>query len=238
MADYDAAEVTDRERQAADHLGSIAKYNAQSTHNQLSQQLGNYDQADKQNRQLADVQRAQNSRKAASERFGQNKKLQTSTQGLLGAAGNALNGSGLYRVLDMLATRTDLDNNEVWNSLTQNQNTVENAYNESLNQNALARNDAASNAEFALRGINADTAAQRNNINPSLFVEPGEGEAGVADADGVYEKNKREPNMAQLSGYLMPDDALTGARKAQKPNTASTGSTYYDKMLNRYNQRS
>src|SRR5574344_104803 len=142
MADYDSAEVTDRERQAADHLGTIAGYNAQSPHNQLKQQLGNYDLADQQNRSLADVQRDQNSRKAASERFGQNKKLQSSTQGLLGAAGNALNGTGLYRVLDMLATRTDLDNNEVWNALAQNQNTVENAYNESMNQNVLARNDA------------------------------------------------------------------------------------------------
>ena len=56
MADYDSAEVTDRERQAADHLGTIAGYNAQSTHNQLKQQLGNYDLADQQNRSLADVQ--------------------------------------------------------------------------------------------------------------------------------------------------------------------------------------
>ena len=237
MADYDSAEVTDRERQAADHLGTIAGYNAQSTHNQLKQQLGNYDMADQQNRSLADVQRDQNSRKAASERFGQNKKLQSSTQGLLGAAGNALNGTGLYRVLDMLATRTDLDNNEVWNALAQNQNTVENAYNESVSQNVLARNDAASNAEFALRGINADTAAQLNNITPSLFVEPGEGDAGVAKANGVYEENKRPANQAQLSGYIMPDDAITGARRTQKPNTMS-GNSYYDKLVNGYNRRS
>lgn len=236
MADYDAAEVTDRERSAADHLGSIAGFNAQSTKNQLMQQLGNYDTADKQNRQLADVQLDQNSRKSAQERFGQNKKLQSSVHSVLGAAGNAMNGSSLYELLNMIATRTDLDNAETWGALAQNQNTVENAYNESMNQNVLARNDAAINAEFGLRGIEADTAAQLNNINPSLFVEPGDGDTSVG-ATGTADANKKPANMAQLSGYIMPDDALTQARKVQKPNSMA-GTSYYDKLINGYNERS
>lgn len=235
MADYDSGEVTDRERTAASHLGGIAGYNAQTTKNQLAQQLGNYDLADTQNRKLADVQRSQNSRKSANERFGQNKKLQTSTQGLLGAAGNALNGSSLYGLLDMLATRTDLDNAEVWSTLAQNQNAVENAYNESLNQNVLARNDAAINAEQGLRGIQSDTSAQLNNINPNLYEAPGEGATSVG-ADGTYEANKRAANMAQLAGYIMPDDAMTAARKKQGANTVTNGG-YFGRLLNSYNGR-
>ena len=234
MADYDSAEVTDREQKAADNLGSIAGFNAGSTKNQLQQQLGNYDLADQQNRTLADVQRKQNSRKSASERFGANKKLQTSVGGILGAAGNALNGSSVYNLIDMLKTRKDLDNAEVWNSLTQNQNAVENAYNESLNQNVLSRNDVASTAEFGLRGIEADTSAQLNNINPSLFVSPGEGASSVG-ATGTFEANKRPANKAELAGYIMPENAQGEASRESKPNKKTGGSSYYDRLMNQYN---
>lgn len=233
MADYDSGEVTERERAAAKNLGSIAGYNAQSTKNQLSQLLSNYDQADKQNRSLADVQRDQNSRSAASDRFGANKKLQTATSGLLGTAGNALNGSALFGLLNMLNTRTDLDNAEAWQALTANQNAVENAYQESLNQNSLSRNEAATNAEFGLRGIEADTAAQLNNINPNLYDEPGKGDTKVG-ADGTYNKNKTEAQLAQLAGYITPQNAQQQATKVQQPNAVQGGS-YYANLLNQYN---
>lgn len=233
--DYNAGDVTDRERTAAANLGTIANYNAQSTKDQLGRQLANYDTADAQNRSLADVQRNQNSRKAASERFAANKKLQTATHGVLGAAGNALNGSSLFELLNMLNTRTDLDNNEIWNALTQNWNAVENANQESLNQNNLSRNDAAINAEFALRGIESDMAAQLNNINPNLFTTPGEGDANQGSS-GVYDANKRAALQAQLAGYIMPDNAATTAREKQPANTM-TGDSYYDRLLNQYNAR-
>lgn len=235
MADYDNAEVTERERNAAGNLSTLAGFNADSTRNQLSQILQNYDQADQQNRSLADVQRNQNSRKASSERFGANKKLQTTTSGLLGTIGNALNGSALYGLLDMLETRKDLDNNEVWQALTQNQNAVENAYQESLNQNALSRNEAATNAEFGLRGIEADTAAQLNNINPSLFAAPGEGDTSVG-ATGTAAANRTPAQVAALAGYLMPEVAQQQATQTQRPNTVG-GNSYYANLLNQYNSR-
>ena len=234
MADYDAGEVTGREKKAASNLGSLATYNANTAKNQLNQQLGNYDLADRQNRRLADLQLKQNSRKAASERFGANKKLQSAVKGVLGTMDNALNGSSLYSMLDMINTRTDLDNNEVWNTLTQNQNTVENAYNEALNQNILARNDAASNAEQAIRGVEADTAAQLNNINPNLFTKPGTGASDLGSG-GLYEKNRSEANNPKMSGYIMPDDANRVANEKQRPNKTG-GSDYFSKLLNRYNQ--
>lgn len=235
MADYDAGEVTSREKKAASNLSSLATFNADTAKNQLKQQLGNYDLADQQNRKLADLQLKQNSRKAASERFGANKKLQSAVKGVLGTMDNALNGSSLYSMLDMINTRTDLDNNEVWNTLTQNQNTVENAYNEALNQNVLARNDAASNAEQAIRGVEADTAAQLNNINPNLFTKPGTGSTDLG-SNGLYEKNKSEANSPKMSGYIMPDDANRVAGEKQKPNKM-TDTDYFSKLLNQYNQR-
>ena len=230
---YDSGEVTPREQQAAKNQLELAKFNADTTRNQLSQQLANYDQADRQNRSLADVQLKQNSRQAASDRFGQNKRLQAATQGLLGSVGNALNGSSTYNLLNMLATRTDLDNADAWQTLTQNQNSVENAYQESLNQNVLSRNDAASNAEQALRGIEADTAAQLNNINPNLYTAPGTGDADLGGT-GTYDANKRGDSLSQISGYIMPDNAASQARKVQSPNR-KTGGSYYDMLLNSYN---
>lgn len=229
------AQVTEAQRKAAGNLGSLAGFNADSTKNQLGQQLANYDMSDVQNRSLADVQLDQNSRKAAGDRFGANKKLQTATHGVLGAAGNALQGSSLFELLNMLNTRTDLDNNEVWSTLTQNQNAVNNAYQEAFNANRLSRNDAASNAEFGLRGIEADTASQLNNINPDLFVAPGSGASSVG-ATGTYDKTKQPAAQAQLSGYIMPDAGKPGATKVQGANQQHGGS-YFDQLMNQYNQR-
>jgi len=241
MADYDSGEVSAREQQTADNLNSIAQYNAQSTRNQLNQLLQNYDLADQQNKRLADVERKQNSRKAANERFAANKNLQSAVTGLTGTMGNALAGSGTENLLSMVNTRTDLDNGDAWNTLQQNQNTVTNAYNESLNQNVLSRNDAAINAEYGLRTIESDTAAQLNNVNPNLYVAPGEGTQGESatnvGATGTYDANKSSANLAEMSGYIVPGNARGQANQIQQPNTVQRGGgTYYASLLNRYNQ--
>lgn len=240
VADYDAAEVTEREQLAADHLTSLSEYNAQSTLNQLKQQLANYDQADRQNRELADRQLYQNSQKARDERFAAQKKLQAAAQSLFGSAGNALRGSTLYGMNDMLRTRQDLDNNDVWTTLRQNQNTVENAYQESLNQNALSRNDALSSAEYALRGLRADMAAQLNNINPSLFKAPEDIEADIQDKQ--YDANKNTGAVYGTSQSKNPYHQQTGSTSAQhfyntenpvRRNQILSG--YMGSLLNRYN---
>lgn len=240
--DYEAGEVSEREQQTANNLNSIAQYNAQSTKNQLSQLLGNYDLADQQNKRLADVEQKQNSRKAANERFAANKKLQAAVTGLTGTMGNALAGSGTENLLNMVNTRTDLDNGDAWNTLQQNQNTVTNAYNESLNSNVLSRNDAAINAEYGLRTIESDTAAQLNNVNPNLYVAPGEGTEGESatnvGATGYYDKNKTAANMAEMSGYIVPAAAQATANQIQPRNTVRTsaGGNYYSNLLNQYNK--
>lgn len=224
------ADITDEQRQAANNLTTIANYNAQSTKNQLAQQLENYDLADKQNRALADTEKNQSSKSAAADRFAQNKKLQNATRGLLGTVGSGLYGSTLYNIMDMLRNRQNLDSQATLNTLQQNWDTAENAYNESANANVLSRNDAATNAEYALRGIQSDTAAQLNNINPDLFVAPGEGDTNVG-ADGTAADNKHKANLARMSGYIMP--SKNQIEQQTKPRSV-TKNSYFNKLMNGY----
>lgn len=241
MADYDNAEVTTREQKAADNLSSLAEWNAQSTKNQLDQQLKNYDLADQQNRALADKQLYQNSLKARNERYAQQKKLQTSAQALLGSMDNALRGSTLYSFNDMLRTRQDLDNNDSWTTLMQNQDAVENAYQESLNQNNLSRNDAISSAEYALRGIQSDTAAQLNNINPSLWKSPSEAVSGLDSS--IYESQKNGQSVegvtqSQSEYWKKPPLAhqFVSTQKGYIDRTKPEYSGYVGSLLSNYNR--
>lgn len=231
--------ATAEQTQAANNLKEIANYNIETATNQLGQINQNYDASDTQNRALADKQLKQNSQQTANDRFGANKKLQTAVQGLANTAGNALRGSQTGRLLDMVRTRTDLDNNATWNMLRQNQNAVENAYTEAFNENVLARNDAASTAEQSVRGVNADTAAQLSNIAPDLYVKPGDIAAGnAAAATDIYNKNKKAPNITKMQPYWLPENAQYGVTgTTQIPNVVggSNGNSYYSQLLNGYN---
>ena len=216
---------------ALENLRAIAGYNAQSTKDQFGRTMANYDLADQQNQALANVQIKQNQRRAAADRFGQNKKLQAATSGILSAAGNALNGSGLGGLIEMLRTRNDLDNTEVINTLTQNKNAVLNALTEAINSNTLARNEAASDAEFALRNLEADLAAQISNIDPKKFVAPGTGDTSLGST-GFASSNQRLANLAQLAGYITqpPTKQVYGSGStAQMP--------YFQKLLDSYSRR-
>lgn len=235
MADYDNAEVTERERLAAQNQIALAKYNADTSRNQLAQQLANYDMSDKQNRRLADVQLRQNSRKTEADRFDAMRDLQNSALGLFGSMNQAMNGSTTGNAMYMLGNRNDKDNMNYWTQHQTNQNAVENAYDESVNQNNLARNEAASTTEAAIRNMEADLAANLNNINPKLYQAPGTGDTNLGSsttttttttstnapegANGlvksnnsetttntsVYDANKVDANMARMPRYLMPN---------------------------------
>lgn len=242
VADYDAGEITDREQSAADNLGAISSWNAQSTLDQLDRTLANYDQADRQNRALADAQLYQNSWKARNERFAQNKKLQAAAQQVSQAMGNAMRGSTLYGLNDMLRTRQDLDNNDVWTTLYQNQHAVENAYQESLNQNALARNEALSDAEYSLRGLKSDLAAQLNNINPNLYQTPENAGSDINWQQYGSRKNEGAPwGQGQSNAAYHAQAGHTSAHNwvntmqngGYRPNR---GNTYIGSLLDQYNQ--
>jgi len=114
-----------------------------------------------------------------------------------------MEGSSRGALSGMLKTRTDLDSGEVLGTLATNQDAVRNALTESLNANVIARNEAASNAEFALRGIEADTAAQRNNINSKLYARPGTKGKTRFGSKGYANKRQTAANKAARAGYIV-----------------------------------
>ena len=171
MANYDKGDITDRERTAAKNQTKISKQNIKDVQNQLKQQIANYDFADRQNRALADRQLTQNSRKDDADRFEAQRDLQAATLGLLGSMGTAMNGSPTGNLMSMLDSRNDKENNTFWAQHQVNQDAVENSYQDSLNQNNVARRDARQSAEKAIRDIRSDWSANLNNINPNLFEQ-------------------------------------------------------------------
>lgn len=234
MADYDAGEITDRERLAADRQKVISRYNALAVKNQLASQMENYDKADQQNAGLRDVQLKQLARKNETDRFEAQRQLQNATIGLLGSMGNqAMNSSTVGNTMSMLRNRNDSDNNTYWQQLMDNQNQVYNAYNESLNQNNNARRDALANATKAIQDIENDLSANLNNINPNLYISPGSGE-GMFDSTGVWDQYPVNTNLPQLSGYIMPANAEQAIRSQRNRVQRND---YFGNMLNRFNRR-
>ena len=231
--DYDEGEITPREQLAADRQKEIAARNADSVKNQLNRQLANYDMANQQNAKLRDVQLQQASRKSEADRFEAQRNLRNATLGLLGSMGNqALNSSTLGNTMSMLRDRNDADNSIYWQQLMDNQNAVLNAYDESYNQNQVAKNDAIANAEKAIRDIEDDLAANLNNINPNLYEAPASNPSNTFWATELYNDNKVNPHLAQLSGYIMPQNA----EQAVKPQRNQIRrNDYFGNMLNRNN---
>lgn len=231
MADYDAGEITDRERSAANNQIDLAKRNADDIRNQLSKQLETYDFANRQNRALANTQLKQNSRKASADRFEAQRDLQNATIGLLGSMNQAMNGSSVGNLMDMLENRNDKENNTYWAQLQQNQDTVENSYQDSYNQNQVAKRDAVTNAEKGIRDVEASLSANLNNINPNLYTKAGEGDANLNSGDVWSGAGDVKQNNAAVSGYLMPDN-----RRGATRNKVG-GSDYFSKLMNRFNGR-
>lgn len=250
MADYDNAELTEREKQAAQNQTAISTQNVRDVQNQLRRQLSNFDFADAQNRALADTQLKQNSRKTSADRFEAQRDLQAATLGLLGSMGSAMNGSTTGNLMRMLESRNDKENNTYWAQHQTNQDAVENAYQESLNQNQAARRDAMQSAEKAIRDIEGDWRANMNNINPTLF--PG-GSGAIATGKGLGSETAWMPdsakqNNARISGYLIPDNRGVGTTTSgtrlpsQSMNTGATRNRmvrndYFSQMMNRFNGR-
>lgn len=258
MADYDSGEITPRERQAAKNQSTLSTQNIRDVENQLARQLSNFDYADAQNRALADTQLKQNSRKTSADRFEAQRDLQAAALGLLGSMGSAMNGSTTGNLMRMLESRNDKENNTYWAQHQQNQDQVENAYNDSLNQNNVARRDAMQSAEKAVRDINADWAANLNNINPNLFTmaSPADSVGNHKSAD-TWDEKKAKQNNATISGYLIPDNRgngtlLTpqgerllsqsmhtgGARnQVRGGDRQAVSGDYFSQLMNRFNGR-
>ena len=227
--------ATSVQKKAAEQQRGLGGFNAASTVQQLDRTLEDFNLADRQNKALADVQLEANSKQSAADRFSQAKKLQSSTKGILGAAGNALQGSQMGSLAGLIRDRTDLDTGEVLGTLAQNQAAVNNNQSETKNTNLLARRDAINTAAFGLRGIEADTAAALSNINPDLYASPESinlGSTAIGDRRGWYPEN-----VAKAAGYFLPEASKKAPATAANPGIKMQGSSYFDKLLNTYNQR-
>ena len=234
MADYDKGEITDREQLAADRQKEISRQLAADVNNQLARQVANYQLADQQNRGMRDLQYKQNRRKAEADRFEAQRNLRNSALGLLGTMDQAMNGSALGNLMYMLRDRTDADNQTYWNQLQANNDAVGNSYLESLNQNRLAQNDAAINAEKAIRDIESDLSANLSNINPNLYIKPGTGDANLS-SEKAYNDNSVRYQNAALSGYLMPELSRRNARSLRTPEQRDmSNSNYFGSLMNQY----
>lgn len=239
--DYDKGELTDRERKAGENQTTLSKQNVKDVQNQLARQLANYDFADKQNKALRDAQLAQNSHKTSADRFEAQRDLQNSALGLLGSMGSAMNGSTTGNFMRMLENRNDKENSTYWAQHRVNQDAVENSYQDSLNQNRVARRDAMQSAEKAIRDIEREWSANLNNINPNLFKMYQVGGDKSLGSETAWQPDKAKENLAKASGYVQPDMS-SGDYPAINVDLVSNrnrmqGGDYFSRLMNRFNGR-
>ena len=234
-ADYDKSEVTDREKKAAKRQNALATFNAKATQKQLKNQLATYDKADQQNRNLRDRELTQYARKSEVDRFQAQRNLQNAALSLFGSMNQAMNGSSVGNLMDMLSNRNDSDNVTYWNELQENRNQARNKYRESLNQNNASRLDAINSASKTVSDIMGDRSANLNNINPELYEKPSGNKALNKIQKQINAQRKKvKLTDASASGYVMPSNAeqkVTGKRNKLR------GGDYYSKLINGFNGR-
>jgi hypothetical protein len=220
----------------AANTAKIAERNTQATANQLNRQLATYDLANKQNKALRDVENVQTRRKAESERFESFRNLINAATGLFGSMGpTTMNSSTTQNTGTMLRTRNDADNSVHWQNLQDNLNSIQNAYDESRNQNQIAKRDAAINAIKAISDIRSGLAADLNNIQTDYWANLGNLRGDLyanlsniasdlytnrrnASADRGANLNNINPNL-----YQAPDENIPLEPYAQLTGNGSSG---------------
>lgn len=242
-------DITDRERKAADNLGGIVGYNADTVRQAYDNANRVYDVADQQSKNLQAVQTTQNKKTAANDWYAQQQKLQSVVANLSDSMGNAANGSSQYDFWDMIARKDDMDDASTLDTMRKNQNTIDNAYYEAIMQNNNSRNDQAMQTEKDLRELAADYVAQMNNISPGMvdeneLVDAENHTINVPDwlDTSFFSDHVREAITPEDQGLYRPDSAasdnwaqylLTGQR-----NTASSSSPdYRSRLVQGYQRR-
>jgi len=226
----------DNYQRAANRTKEIAKYNAATINEQLKNQLAAYSQADNQNRNFADTETRQARRKAEGDRFDAQRSLQDATTGILGALGPAGNGVSYYNLMRMLANRNDTDNNTYWGQAQRDIDAIENEYIQNYNQNNLARLDAVNNAQAQIRGINADLAANLNNLSTEdqdFYQSPNKVGFSVDKNTGTANIGNRvyEP----YSGYYRMPAVDENNVREQVARNMLQGNDYFSQLMNAYN---
>lgn len=240
--------ATKEEQTAQIRLNEISDWNRETVNKNLASMNEAYDAADRQNKELLDTERMQNRQKVEADRFQAQRNLQNAARSLVNSVGNGLNSSAAGNIRNLLMDQQDASNVDYWTTLRQNQNAVENAYREAVNQNYLNRLEAGVNAEVAKRDIEANQSAQLQNLNPDLYVSPKEHSEFYGDdwqrstdygvgSSGTIDKSKAAADEARKQ-YALP--TAPSGRGSSGYVTTATGLTsgnrsnindYFSKLL-------
>ena len=251
---------TDEQKKAGDNLAAIVGYNADTLKNKAKQGDKAFDIADEQSKLMKLSQTKQNKRNAGNDWYTRQQKLQSVSNWLADASGNAMYGSFYNDLNDLIARQDDMDDVEVLNQMRENQNQVDNDYYEAIMANNNSRNELYMDTEANLRELAADYAAQLNNIHPDLAKD-------MIDKDGktlkipygsenkndkldflntaYFDSNVRSAIEPELQGLYRPEDAASEAykqglvnRKNTSQNNDSANRDYWSRVRQGYQRRS
>lgn len=244
-----STEPTEEQKKAAGHLGGIVGWNAQTLLDAAKHADEIFDISDRQNKSLWEHESKQNRRSATADWAANQIKLQNVASQLRHAQGNALRGSNLYTMLDLLARKDDLDDVEVLTTLAENLDQVNNDYYKALMATNNSRNEMYSDTEKDLRDLMGDYAAQMNSIHPDTADELIDSENHTLKPPDwlqteYYEEHKRPEIQAQSRGWIRPAnfaDEVWGPNQVtnnRQPNLAQAGSRdYWSRMYSGYERR-
>lgn len=238
---------SDNQRKAADNLGAVVGYNADTIKDNYGDMMSIYDLADQQNQDLRDNNLLLARQSAGSDWFRQHLKLQRTASALNDRSGNALRGSYLYDYRDLLRTADDNIDSETLDTQRENENSILQSYFESAAQNAVNRDEAAADVEKGLRELYADYVAQVNNIHPDLAEDMLDTEGHTLNGTDwlqtdFFDSHRAERMRPERQGLYRPDRATTTARQqGLTGGNYDTGSSvmqsYWDRMNRGYDQR-
>lgn len=252
---------TEEQEKAAKNLGAIVGYNVGTLKNKAKQGDKAFDIADQQSKLLNLTQTKQNKRNSGNDWYTRQQKLQSVSNWLADASGNAMYGSFYNDLGDLIARQDDMDDVAVLNQMRENQNQIDNDYYEAIMANNNSRNELYLDTEADLRELAADYASQLNNIHPDLaenILNPdkktlnvphgNKKEEGSDEFDflntryfGNHVKDAVKPATQGL--YRPANDAVTARRKeyVNKKNTGqfsdSTNEDYWLRARRGYKRR-
>lgn len=222
---------TDDQKKAAGNLGGIVGYNVDTTKNKAKQGDKAFDIADKQSKLQSINQTKQNKRNAGNNWYTRQQKLQSVSNWLADASGNAMYGSFYNDLNDLIARQDDMDDVAVLNQMRENQNQIDNDYFEALAANNNSRNELYMDTEANLRELAADYAAQLNNIHPDLAEDVIDSEGHTLNIPSGSSKKKSDLDFLNTSYF---DEHVRDAIKPENKGLyrpANAAETAYNKGL-------
>lgn len=240
-------DISDEEQKAFDVLGGVAGFNQDTLTGNDENANKVYDIADEQSENLWRAQTEQNRRQAGNDWFTNQQNLQAVTAALTDRSGNAMNGSYVYDLWDLIARKDDQDDAAVLDAMRENQDQLNASYFEALASNNNGRNEQAMKTEASLRELASDYIAQGNNINPELvedYVDVENHDLEIPDWLEIdwFDEHLSEALEPEEQGFYRPDDAAEEARRKGllRParNAASSANrSYRDKLFGAYSRR-